>query len=60
LGTGWAAVGLDIDGKPLAFPWFVPLGVAITLTVGALVSLARPTRPAPDADRLAVGTSDRF
>ncbi|HEY0575669.1 MAG TPA: sodium:solute symporter [Pseudonocardia sp.] len=49
LGTGWAAVGLRIGeaGKPLAFPWFVPLGVAITLTVGGLLSLLRPSRPAP-------------
>jgi hypothetical protein len=49
LGTGWAAVGLRIGeaGKPLAFPWFVPLGVSITLTVGGLLSLLRPSRPAP-------------
>jgi hypothetical protein len=49
LGTGWAAVGLRIGaaGKPLAFPWFVPLGVVITLVVGGLVALLRPPRPAP-------------
>jgi hypothetical protein len=45
LGTGWAAVGVSIGGKSLAFPWFVPLGVLITLVVGGLVSLARPARP---------------
>jgi SSS family transporter len=47
LGTGWAAVGVSIGGKSLAFPWFVPLGVLITLVVGGLVSLARPARPDP-------------
>jgi SSS family transporter len=47
LGTGWAAVGVSIGGKSLAFPWFVPLGVLITLVVGGLVSLARPARPGP-------------
>jgi Na+/proline symporter len=45
VGTGWAALGIDIGGKALAFPWFVPLGVAITLVVGGLVSLVRPRRP---------------
>jgi len=45
LGTGWAALGIDIGGKALAFPWFVPLGVVITLVVGGLVSVVRPRRP---------------
>lgn len=48
LGTGWAALGIDIGGKSLAFPWFVPLGVLITLVVGGLVSLMRPRRHAPE------------
>lgn len=30
----WVVLGVRIDGAPLAFPWFVPLGVAITLAVG--------------------------
>jgi len=51
LGTGWAAVGLRIGGKALAFPWFVPLGVLITLTVGSLVALVRPSDP-PAEDHL--------
>ncbi|SHH40699.1 transporter, SSS family [Jatrophihabitans endophyticus] len=37
-------------GTGLAFPWFVPLGVLITLVVGGLVALVRPARPkAPPA-----------
>jgi SSS family transporter len=42
LGTAWAALGIDIGGQPLAFPWFVALGVVITLVVGGLISLVRP------------------
>ncbi|HWN31449.1 MAG TPA: sodium:solute symporter [Pseudonocardia sp.] len=58
LGTGWAAVGLRIGGKALAFPWFVPLGVLITLAVGGLVALLRPARPDGAGDSPGDATSD--
>jgi Na+/proline symporter len=45
LGTAWAALGIEIGGQPLAFPWFVALGVVITLVVGGLISLVRPRDP---------------
>lgn len=51
VGTGWAALGIDIGGEPLAFPWFVALGVVITLVVGGLISLARPRgEPVPEPE----------
>ncbi|QIZ34260.1 sodium:solute symporter [Saccharopolyspora sp. ASAGF58] len=34
--------------KALAFPWYTPLGVIVTLVVGGLLSLRHP-RPAPEA-----------
>ncbi|MEV6228299.1 sodium:solute symporter [Saccharopolyspora shandongensis] len=34
--------------KSLAFPWYTPLGVIVTLLVGGLLSLRHP-RPAPEA-----------
>ena len=57
LGTGWAALGISIGGSSLAFPWFVPLGVVITLVVGGLISLVRPRRePAvPEPEPVASG-----
>ncbi|MGW0521018.1 sodium:solute symporter [Crossiella sp. NPDC003009] len=33
--------------KGLAFPWYPPMGVAITLIVGGLLSLRHPRPPAP-------------
>ncbi|APU17108.1 MULTISPECIES: sodium:solute symporter [Actinoalloteichus] len=36
--------GDDGEPLPLAFPWFAPLGVAITLLVGWLMSLRGPRR----------------
>jgi solute:Na+ symporter, SSS family len=45
------ALGVSIDGKALAFPWFVVLGVVVTLVVGGLISLVRPRRdPAPTGE----------
>jgi SSS family solute:Na+ symporter len=43
-------VSFTVDGKatPLAFPWYTPLGVVITLLVGGLLSL-RHDGPAPEA-----------
>ncbi|HEX4249556.1 MAG TPA: sodium:solute symporter [Pseudonocardia sp.] len=58
LGTGWAAVGLRIGGKALAFPWFVPLGVLITLVVGGLVALVRPAATATCAGGSSGGSRD--
>ena len=57
VGTAWAALGIDIGGQPLAFPWFVAIGVVITLVVGGLISLVRPRAngPAPEPDRVASG-----
>ncbi|HEY2193555.1 MAG TPA: hypothetical protein VGH76_14860 [Actinomycetospora sp.] len=48
--TAWAALGISIGGQPLAFPWFVPLGVVVTLVVGCLISLVRPRRHVPEPD----------
>jgi hypothetical protein len=45
LGTAWAALGIEIGGQPLAFPWFVAIGVVITLVVGGLIALVRPRGP---------------
>ncbi len=39
-------------GLGLAFPWFVPAGVIITLVVGGLISLVRPRRDATPPDAL--------
>lgn len=39
---------VDGEAKPLAFPWYVPLGVLVTLVVGGLLSLRHPT-PDPRA-----------
>jgi solute:Na+ symporter, SSS family len=44
------ALGVSIDGKALAFPWFVVLGVVVTLVVGGLVSLVRPRREPASAE----------
>ena len=35
-------LAVKIDGQPLAFPWYVPIGVAITLLVGGGLSLTHP------------------
>jgi Na+/proline symporter len=45
-----AVVVLDvkIDGRSLAFPWFVPIGVFITLVVGGLLSLTHAKAPASE------------
>lgn len=42
-------VEFTVDGESasLAFPWYVPLGVLVTLTVGGLLSLRHPT-PGPE------------
>lgn len=34
-----------IDGNALAFPWYVPIGAAITLLVGGLLSLSHAAAP---------------
>ena len=47
-------LGVRVQGKPLAFTWYVPIGVAITLLVGTLLSLGHPARReavAPGAPR---------
>ncbi len=54
-------LGVHVGGKPLAFPWYTPLGVAITLAVGGLLArchpavdpadLATPTEPPLAADQ---------
>ncbi|MGH8183213.1 MAG: sodium:solute symporter [Rhodanobacteraceae bacterium] len=38
-------LGVRIGGKPLAFPWYVPIGAAITLLVGGLLSFTHPASP---------------
>jgi SSS family transporter len=40
-------LAVHVQGLPLAFPWYVPLGVAITLSVGATLSRChgRPESP---------------
>jgi solute:Na+ symporter, SSS family len=48
--TAWAALGISIGGQPLAFPWFVPLGVVVTLVVGGLIALVRPRRDVPEPE----------
>jgi Na+/proline symporter len=35
-------LGVKIHGQSLAFPWYVPIGVAITLLVGGGLSLSHP------------------
>jgi Na+/proline symporter len=35
-------LGVKIHGQALAFPWYVPIGVAITLLVGGGLSLTHP------------------
>jgi len=40
-------LSVKIHGQALAFPWYVPIGVAITLLVGGTLSLTHP----PDAPR---------
>lgn len=47
-------LGVKIHGQSLAFPWYVPIGAAITLVVGGLLSLthaAPPPSGAPAAPR---------
>ncbi|SFO83484.1 transporter, SSS family [Amycolatopsis arida] len=44
-------VEFTVDGeqKPLAFPWYVPLGVVVTLVIGGLLSLRHRTDdPTPE------------
>lgn len=38
-------LGVKIDGDPLAFTWYVPIGVLITLLVGGGLSLTHPPQP---------------
>lgn len=54
-----------IDGKALAFPWYVPIGAAITLLVGGVLSLAHsgghtggPGKLMPAADTAACGAAN--
>jgi hypothetical protein len=42
------AMTCAVRGYTLAFIWYVPLGVIVTLLVGTLLSLTHPRR-APDA-----------
>jgi Na+/proline symporter len=35
-------LGVKIDGRALAFTWYVPIGVAITLLIGGGLSLTHP------------------
>ncbi|MQA09480.1 MAG: sodium/solute symporter [Pseudonocardiaceae bacterium] len=46
-------VSFTVDGEdtPLAFPWYTPIGVVVTLVVGGLLSLrhGRPAEPEPAA-----------
>lgn len=45
-------IGIDFSksaGTALAFPWYTPLGVLITLMIGGLLALRHPS-PAPDLD----------
>ncbi len=46
-------LGVHIHGRALAFPWYVPIGVAITLVTGGLLSL---THAAPDIALRSAGT----
>ncbi|EHR60018.1 sodium:solute symporter [Saccharomonospora cyanea] len=43
-------VTFTVDGEEagLAFPWYVPLGVVVTLVVGGLLSLRHPAAAGPD------------
>ncbi|HET8552855.1 MAG TPA: sodium:solute symporter [Gammaproteobacteria bacterium] len=51
-----AVVVLDvkIHGQSLAFPWFVPIGAAITLLVGGGLSLTHPARKSDERPLSAV------
>ncbi len=42
-------LGVKIHGQSLAFPWYVPIGAAITLVVGGLLSLTHASPPADGA-----------
>ncbi|HET7307671.1 MAG TPA: sodium:solute symporter [Gammaproteobacteria bacterium] len=55
-----AVVVLDvkIHGHSLAFPWFVPIGVAITLLVGGGLSLTHPARKAEELPTQATPQGD--
>jgi SSS family transporter len=55
--TAWAALGISIGGQPLAFPWFVVIGVVVTLLVGGLISLVRPRRDLPEPGFEPVGSA---
>ncbi|MEU5695498.1 sodium:solute symporter [Actinosynnema sp. NPDC020468] len=45
-------LAVDVDGKALAYPWYPPLGVLVTLVVGGLLSLRRPAGVRLPAGRL--------
>lgn len=51
-------VSFTVDGEPtaLAFPWYTPLGVLVTLVVGGLLSL-RHSGPAPQAEEPATSSA---
>lgn len=38
---------VKIQGHPLAFPWYVPIGVLITLIVGGGMAMTHPPEPTP-------------
>lgn len=40
-------LGVKIDGQALAFPWYVPIGVIITLIVGGGLALTHPPARPP-------------
>lgn len=40
IGMAVVVLGVRVHGKALAFPWYVPIGVAMTLLVGGLLSLS--------------------
>jgi SSS family solute:Na+ symporter len=51
-------IGIDFskaagDSVALAFPWYTPLGLVITLIVGGLLALRHRGAPTPDADEQA-------
>jgi len=50
---------VKIHGQPLAFTWYVPIGVVITLLVGGGLSLTHPRRVSIDTAGLQRATGPR-
>lgn len=56
IGMAVVVLGVRVHGKALAFPWYVPIGVAMTLLVGGLLSLSHSSARPQEADDAPPGT----